>query len=467
MVNALAVSGCLFGALIFYSAYSLDAPFWMIVMYALCAFFFFVQRYFHAGCSVFSFDIIFVGVYTLYALAVPLSTYAQGHMDEVQVYALRLTFDGLVGFVTFYLLFRWTIASGVKPVAPKRGNLWQREAGLIAWVLIITGIAASVIVIQSTVGLVAYIEAGYAGRALLKRFNGPIELGFYFSIIGVILLGVSYWNAGNLRGRRLVLIIAINLAMIGLFTYVGIRRPSYFLVFGLLAAISSSGWRPRLAWVSTILLFTLFLFGTFASYRQILSAQGLGGAFDFIRNNADWKWLDLSTSELGGMFKILVFTLEEWPPEGLYFGKTYLWVIPNLLPRSMGFYTLSLSEIYTLLASTPEFIGIGGNYGFYPVAEGYLNFGPPGPFIQLAVTGAVFGIIVSLLDRHQGNPLAAALMGTLVAWIAFYVRLDSAAIAKTMFYSVAIPFMYAYIVDVTVSLFNRRPMFAVRRHSAE
>ena len=63
-----------------------------------------------------------------------------------------------------------------------------RKSGM--WVFFI-GALASVGAIAFTSGFSVYLSAGYAGRALLKQQEGPIELGLYFSIVGLFGIFVA------------------------------------------------------------------------------------------------------------------------------------------------------------------------------------------------------------------------------------------------------------------------------------
>ena len=86
-----------------------------------------------------------------------------------------------------------------------------------------------------TVGFDAYFDAGYAGRALLKRNVGPVELGLYHMIFGIIVLSIAT-RFDDKKSRALIYKLSVVILAVALsvyVTYLGIRRPSFFILAAL------------------------------------------------------------------------------------------------------------------------------------------------------------------------------------------------------------------------------------------
>lgn len=98
--------------------------------------------------------------------------------------------------------------------------------------------------------------------------------------------------------------------------------------------------------------------------------------------------------------------------------------------------------------------------GFFPVAEGYLNFGALGVFIQFVVVGTIVGALEmkALSDPRPAIVVAYCIMP---AWFVFLMRADTASFLKVFFYSVVpafvLYFFYFYLrALLRVALLHRQ-----------
>lgn len=358
--------------------------------------------------------------------------------------AINLCSIGLAGQVFGYIL-----ASKIyikKNIAPANDSLISLKYG---YFLLFFGIFAVFISIGLTVGFSAYFQAGYAGRALLKREAGPVELGLYYSIVGYLFVAYAYFS--NCKNRSLATTCFLPVFLIAFISYVsflGIRRPSFFIVLGLVFLYACYiKIRMPIIYIA-IGSFIAFMFGIFASFRQVLSDHGATEAFNYVMNNFSFAWLDLSESELGAPFRSLLDILEYWKDDNPRFGTTYLHSILNIIPSKIYKFGDSLSVEYTNRMFTSEYISIGGNMGFFPVAEGFLNFYHIGVFMEFLIIGGVIKYI-ERFTRLKPTATSVIIYSITVPWFFFFLRADVSSISKVFFYSV-LPAFFLYHIYLKV-----------------
>ncbi|HJQ10041.1 MAG TPA: O-antigen polysaccharide polymerase Wzy [Gemmatimonadaceae bacterium] len=381
-----------------------------------------------------------------YSLALPIHQLAFGDYDPN---AVRVAFElsvaaagGLgVGLLVAHLVNPRTGAAGTAEPP------WDRYA-VIGWVIFGIGMASAFLAVTATVGFHAYLTAGYAGRVLLKRAAGPVELGLYHAVVGLLFVLLARMKTRRVRRRlspyRLLLFISlwtICLTFVLYVSFLGIRRPSFFLFLSavLLFGVAGRGYsKLQLAMVVPAFLG----FSLFANFRQVLSDQGWAAAGDFIKQNFSYAWFDLSKSELGAPYRSVMDVLTTWTHEPLRLGATFLEAIPYALPSALGLPVTSLSQEYTTRNFSQAFIAIGGNMGFSPVAEGYLNYGAIGVVAYFVVVGYFIARVQSkALER--GLPFDLIAFAIAGPWLIFWLRTDLASFLKTFVYSVAAPLLLA------------------------
>jgi hypothetical protein len=289
---------------------------------------------------------------------------------------------------------------------------------------------------------------------LIKRQAGPIELGLYHAVVGALLLfaianinGQGGLRQGNLK--RFVFIFFIF--FIVYVSFLGIRRPTFFLVISFFAfyvrQISGLQFRYIVALVLVFFCFTLF-----AQFRQVLAADGAAAAASFVKENSSVHWLDMSSTELGAPFRVLLDVQDHWNGEPARLGYSYYQAFINILPRQFGIDIVSLSEEYTYRLFTADFRAIGGNMGFSPVAEAYLNFGFWGILLMFAFWGCLWGGVSVFLDSRS-HILAQVFSAVLIPWSMFFCRTDFAAYIKVSFYSIGIPFVIFILANLVIKNF--------------
>lgn len=310
------------------------------------------------------------------------------------------------------------------------------------WVFLF-GFITSLSAILFTVGFSQYFSAGYAGRSLIKREAGPIEIGLYISLVGFFSIFLANLLSEYKERASKIFVIVFFILFSVYASFLGIRRPLFLLGLGLFAGYSIVYHRPKLKTALPIMLLAFVFLTTFAQYRQLISTVGVLETVAFIQNNASWEWLDISRSELGAPFRTLTDYLgynQQWREYllGSSYVQTPLYVLPSFLTGGLQ----SLSVQYTHTFFSQDFISIGGNMGLSPVTEAFLNFGALGVFFIFAI----FGFSLGKANRWfhsvgRGKTVYIILFMILVPWTAFFMRLDMASFAKGFLYSQLIPFL--------------------------
>ncbi|WP_454781376.1 O-antigen polymerase [Legionella sp. WA2022007384] len=387
-----------------------------------------------SGSGFFSASVVCLLAFFFYSMAVPLHHLFYGDYNESGVsFVTTMCVVGLLGQIFGYYAIGKPRFIGI--------NNGKYES-FFGFFILSLGIVILIAAIAGTVGFSAYFNAGYAGRALLKREAGPLELGLYYSIIGYLFMVHSWFYQPS--KKRIVLglfLLSFLLCFVAYVSFLGIRRPSFFMVISFLFIyfLKVKGRVPLLIVLTS--LFCAFLFGIFASFRQVLSDHGASSALSYVLENFNLAWLDLSASELGAPFRSML-DVDPWFSDSFLWGRSYVDAVINLLPSSIGKFSESLSVKYTHEFFSPEYIAIGGNMGFFPVAEGYLNFGAVGVFLEFFFVGMLIKYIENQAIR-KSNVVQVIVYAIMVPWFFFFLRSDLASFSKSFFYSV-MPVFFAY-----------------------
>ncbi len=314
--------------------------------------------------------------------------------------------------------------------------------------VVLLGVFAYVLAVHLTVGFSVYFDAGYAGRALVKRSAGPVELGLYYIVIGYLF--VLYGFLFHLQRKKSLLIgsflVLFFITFIIFISSLGIRRPSFFIAMssGLLIFFRLKG---RVSWsFLSVTIISLLMFGVFARFRQVLSDHGAIEALDYVIKNISFEWFDLSPSELGAPFRSMLDVYEPWVEKGYHFGASFVEAFVNIIPSTFGLNAPSLSVQYTHQFFSVEYISIGGNMGFFPVAEAYINMGAIGVFVEFLI----LGVLIKKLENHThrvGTPACSVFYAVMGPWFFFLIRTDFSSFIKSFFYSV-IPIFVVYFFVV-------------------
>lgn len=412
-------------------------------------YFYFVMYY--RKMVIINLEQVFLLFFIIYSITFPLSYYLfpkSQFEPEVVYFSYLLCLFANIGYA--FGLFIHSIFNSDNRVFEKK-NIYEfsldtnrlKRSGYITFML---GVIASFMAVMMTVGMNAYLTAGYAGRALIKREAGPIELGLYISVVGAVIVFCSYLLAPKKLKIELYILVSIIVFFFAYVSFLGVRRPSFLM---LLALFSVYCVITRKVKVNRLLLYAvpLFLFfTTFAQYRQVISSSGVIETVYYIQENASLDWFDFSETELGAPFKTLYHISSDSDLDyryGLSYLSSVLYVLPSFINGGMQ----SLSVEYTYKYFSSDFISIGGNMGYFPVTEAYVNFGVLGPVFMFCL----IAIILAWLNRQTYRlsnikVFRLVLFAIAVPWIAFFMRLDFSSFMKGFVYSQLVPLIFAYFI---------------------
>ena len=400
-------------------------------------------------------DIVFLTFFSIYAFVFPISNYFSPKLDwnkEVVESAYLICQLSNFGYA-IGLLF--TAHKQYKIEKNQTFTSFQMNANLIrlyGYLVVAAGVMFSFAIVLATVGIQSYITAGYAGRALIKRQAGPVELGLYFSVVGLVMIFTAHIATSKKKFKDSLFLFSTALLFVGYVSFLGIRRPTFLLLLALISVYSILKHRPKpfLAFVGGVPVFLLLT--TFAQYRQVLGSSGLRGTVEFIQENYSVEWFDFSRTELGAPFKTLYYTLSDSMGVQFYYGWSYLSSVFYVLPSALNGGMKSLSVKYTHAYFSEDFISIGGNMGYFPATEAFVNFGYLGPIFVFCVIAIFLSHINYKMHKQKNRDFFITILFALaVPWLAFLIRLDFASFLKGFLYSQLIPLIgarFLYFIHV-------------------
>ena len=438
----LALTGSLLGGLATIGFSSFNSPLTMVVLIII----FLGTIFLSTGLDLINdrfdaFEIknVFLLFYGLNSLSVPIRClFDQTGPEEFRVVlkGFALCLAGLLSFIVGYSFRSAAPASRSIPLIPSQWS--PQKTKWIARVYIVGGFAVFLAVLAFTSGIRQYFTAGYGGRALLKSKLGPLELGLYISLIG-ILLYYSYFLIA--RRRPSLLFWGSVSGFILLMSLIGIRRPTFWILLGAMAIYHYLG--RRISFMKAVLAVLVLGGGliVFAFTRHIVSEGDFFGGLNYARDNFSWSWFDISRTELGAPFNSLTQILKKVPESTPYFyGSSYLETPLILLPRVL--YPNrpdSISGWYERTFFSEDFVAEGGSMGVFIVAEAYVNFGDVGVIVIMFLWGFFFKKLYEVFKRHKSFPPYVFLYAISLAWIIFLMRLDFAGALKGYLVTALLP----------------------------
>ncbi|HAS6040075.1 hypothetical protein DC364_20190 [Vibrio vulnificus] len=396
-------------------------------------------------------DLFFLFFLFIYSVTLPFSDFIspiQSMDSSIVETSYTLCLLSLIGFSFGCMLFSYgrSDKKNFIHIGDVGNNIDEKRLRRSGYILFLLGFLFSIVAVQTTVGFSNYLSAGYAGRALIKREAGPIELGLYIAVVGVVVV-YSAMLLSKSPSRKDRLIVYIFIAFFFAYvSYLGVRRPTFLLLLALFSCYSLLRKNVSVGVLLAISIPFFLFFTTFAQYRQVISSDGLLYTIDFIAENISPEWFDFSETELGAPIKTLYdnLTLNELSLDfGYSYISSFLYVLPSFINGGMK----SLSVEYTHKFFSQDFISIGGNMGFFPVTEAYVNFGVTGTvivFVFLAIL--LCWMNEKLYLKMSKSPFWVIFCAILIPWFAFFMRLDFSSFMKGFLYSQLIPLLLSWFL---------------------
>lgn len=357
-----------------------------------------------------------------------------------------------MGFLVAFLGGYYASVSGIRPRPSNEGEGNRLLRGNPpAWMtlgLAIAGFGLFLIFIHLEFGgVMRYVfESNRHDRFSKAVGKGYLTIGIYIGHCGIVYYyAVALVRALEKGGRqvlRINLYTALFLLTYGAFFFLtGDRRQPVFLALSLACVYFFLSRKEIGKWVAAGIPGLLVL-QVFSKVRG-LAAEPVK-MFEYVLNNFDWKWLNLSTGELGGQFLVLGKVIEEVDPFTL--NNTYLTALEHLIPSAfIGERTLSPIGWF---AQTffPNVYRVGGSLGFSSVAEAYLNFGIVGPVL----VGVLFGVLMRwyyvrfVVGKNSLQLLVIYALS--VPQLFLFPRTDAASFIKVLIFAVLLPMGLLWLV---------------------
>jgi len=154
-----------------------------------------------------------------------------------------------------------------------------------------------------------------------------------------------------------------------------------------------------------------------------------------------------SVSEMGGSMRTIAYTTTLVPSsrpfdQGLGYAYGALTLFPNLFWSIHPTVARGIYSDWLVNAVDPWTAARGGGLGFSFIAEAYLNFGPFGPIIVMFIFGFLLGRVSSWADCTR-DPVALAMIATILAFILRFPRDETASILRPLVWYALGPYLAA------------------------
>ena len=379
--------------------------------------------------------VIFVGFLELITLPLPVracrTLAIEGDVTEYlpQIFpylapSLWLVTAGLLIFVTCYYLPSTAWLSRLLPEFESRPG---RSPYVLALLLGAVCFVLLSLLARTAGGVLPFILLGYGGTAEMFG-KGYLAIGFPWMFVAAMLLLVRY---ATRRERRDLVLFAIAFAVLTTINLVmgnraGVLYQAISVVLFWQLAIGRLSLLRLLPIVAASFL-ALNLVGQlrgseYANLADVL--QRSRASFSSLREAGEVRsgaFYTLTTGEFVVPFETLpmVMRAEARHQIDFFYGSSFVdaftFLVPNVLwserPRPLAEWYMR--QFYGA--------GYGSNEGrsFYFLAEGYLNFGPIGVMLLLAVWGYGWGVVGAYVRGHPNrlDPFAALLVALSVAFM--------------------------------------------------
>lgn len=355
------------------------------------------------------------------------------HLPQIHAYlapSVALVTLGLLVFATAYYL---PLCRALAQALP--GLALRREKPLYPAVLTVCGGSLGLIALlaRDLGGILPFLLLGY-GAAAEMYGRGYLAAGFPWFFVGAMMLLVRF--AAYRRRIDLVFFGCAWLLIGAMNAVMGNRNAILYqgltvLVFWHLAIAPITFRRALPAIVGGFLALNLLGFLRSARYESLSDVFTRGasslGQFQDPDELHHGLFYTLTTGEFVVPFETLPTLMAAHDEQvhlqwGATLGTAVSLLVPSVLwpdrPLPLGNWYMA-----TFYGS-----GYGLNEGraFYFAAEGWLNFGPAGVLVVMALWGVFWGILGAYLKRPNVQPLAALLAALCIAFMQRLVAGDSA-----------------------------------------
>jgi oligosaccharide repeat unit polymerase len=352
---------------------------------------------------------IAVVTYGLMFGAVPLADIRYDNPVIHQVAWWRGAWLVLLGLWALYAGFR-VMRVVYPPVDLQRDHYWNsRRAGIIAVALLAVALG-SLMVEFARIGVHTYFLR-FADRHSLVQNGVSLLIRITMATPAVLLLAGNWLHRPS-RRKMLFLLVVLLPPVLFASAFLGQRWRALTLIVALIA-VYHVGFRPISRVLMTALVMILAVaFVVYGSERSSIGKDQTAPALA-----GDNFYYNYVNKHEIGQFRDFVITVQGVPSRlPFQHGRTYLALIPGapFPTASYLFSTTFFPHVYSKGTSIPTPLP----------GELYLNFGPWGIFVGMALFGCFLASIQSYFDRHRGSIGAVLIFAYSLVPIAGIVRGD-------------------------------------------
>jgi len=276
-------------------------------------------------------------------------------------------------------------------------------------------------------GLKSYLLAGYSSHLLVI---GKSHLLISYSWLAIVIL--LYYFLGDVSNNKKRKFVALTL--LGIYVIfnglVGRRRIPGMLLLALVIYKHYSEKKltlKKLGIIIGLFLFYLFFFAALRGYNPLDYYQGVQ---DLLADFTPSMLLHPLTGGEQAPFEAFLTMVEKVPSQIDYkFGATYLNLFLVWIPRGLWAGRPDTVHWYleTLFPETRETMT---GYGFFLLAEPYLNFGFIGPLLFMFILGVLYKSAYTVIRTQAQNKKVILLYSIIIAYTPSLMRSESLAIKE-------------------------------------
>ncbi len=334
-------------------------------------------------------------------------TYFNESIRPTVIFAAALAFTGIFAFQIGY---RTKIPQRITTVMPLLPPI-RRPGRLLGSAAIMAGVSLILLTLlmRSAGGVTSYFSAGYRSHLLVI---GQTTLLIGYSWLATSLLLFFLWADLRESNWGRVVVVAGLAGYILLNAYVGRRRIPALLIMTLVVYLYYRG-RLKGAKLLVALLGIVVYLSLGLSIRGYTPTYYTQGLLDALSNFSSDMLVRPFVGGEQAPFEAFLVIIDTVPEQaGPAWGQTYLNIVPSLIPRAIWPSRPDTTAHWYLNTFFPETRGTFSGYGFYFLAEAYLNFLFLGPPLVMFVMGMFYKWAYTLFrrtSRHLGMVMMYAL----------------------------------------------------------
>jgi oligosaccharide repeat unit polymerase len=314
----------------------------------------------------------------------------------------------LIGLLSFRLASTSKIGESLACKLPPLPSRWYvHKAYAIVYLYMVVGVMLYVKFIQNLGGFSTYLNISYGGNHesyLADQGEGPLKFGFLLIEVALVMLyGITRRFPRTSRPHLFIFYPACA-AFVMLTLTVGRRSHAVALGLSLIALRHFLVKRLSGRFIASILLVGFLLMNAFSYVRGSLSL-GPREAYREVEERFKPGWFIPTDNYYGSPYLFAMGDILEAVPSKVdyLYGRSYINTLEIFVPKALlPERSLSGSQWYAATFH-PIAFSLGYGFGFFVIAEAYLNFGVVGPFVVLFGYGVLFSTLYHYFVRHKNN----------------------------------------------------------------